>query len=226
MSTDERERGPGKAPIARERRNRESEVLDAAIEVFWRRGYSAASVREVADEVGVLKSGLYHYISSKEELLFRIFDESHNDALVIMNEISSLQVGPLERLREYVIRFVNYYVDNIKRVGLYYRELRFVEGDRAGILRDQRRDYDRFVRALTEEACQKNELPKSTDPKLATFYVLAAVNGICDWYRPGGELSGAEVAQRYADLTLAAVGAPPRPAYAETAGPPDERCVA
>jgi TetR/AcrR family transcriptional regulator, cholesterol catabolism regulator len=189
----------------RQRRNREAEVLDAAIDVFWRKGYSAASVQEVADAVGVLKGSLYHYISSKEELLFRIFDGSHQDALAIMEEVSALDVGPLERLHEYVVRFVTYYVENIKRVGLYYREWRFIEGEHAKDLREQRRDYDRFLMGLIDEAQARGEIPASVDPKLTAFYLMAAFNGIADWYRPAGPLSAADIAARYADLALATV---------------------
>ena len=46
------------------RRNRDSEVLQAGIQVFFDKGYSAASIQDVADAVGVLKGCLYHYMSS------------------------------------------------------------------------------------------------------------------------------------------------------------------
>jgi AcrR family transcriptional regulator len=194
----------------RQRRNREHEVLDAAVDVFWRKGYSAASVQEVADAVGVLKGSLYHYISSKEELLFRIFDESHRDSLAIMQAVDALDLGPLEKLREYVLRFVTYYAENIKRVDLYFREWRFIEGELAHEVRQRRKAYDGFVRKLLQQAIDVGELPASTDVRVTTYYVVAAINGLPNWYRPKGRLTAAEVAERYADLTLAAVGAPPR----------------
>jgi AcrR family transcriptional regulator len=189
----------------RQRRNRDAEVLEAAVDVFWRKGYSAASMQDIADAVGVLKGSLYHYISSKEELLFRIFDGSHQDALKIMEEVSALGGDPLTRLEEYITRFVTYYVSNIKRVGLYYREWRFIEGERAKALRRQRRDYDEFILGLIEEAQATGEVPASVDPKLTAYYLVAAINGISDWYRPGGSLSVSDVAERYALLALATV---------------------
>jgi AcrR family transcriptional regulator len=194
----------------RERRNREQEVLDSAIDVFWRKGYAAASVQDIADSVGVLKGSLYHYISSKEELLFRIFDESHRDSLAIMEEVAALDAKPLERLHEFVLRFIAYYTENIKRVDLYFREWRFVEGELGAEVRRRRRVYDDFIRGLLRQAIDAGELPPETDVKVTTYYVMAALNGLPAWYRRGGRLSAAEVAERYADLTLAAVGARPR----------------
>src|SRR4051812_25001793 len=62
------DRRPGSAKS--KKRNREAEVIDAAVEVFFEKGYSAASIQDVADRVGVLKGSLYYYIDSKEDLLF------------------------------------------------------------------------------------------------------------------------------------------------------------
>lgn len=193
--------------ILRRAGNREHELIEAAIEVFYRQGFSAASMREIAVEVGMSKATIYHYVSTKEELLFRIFDDSHQNAVAMMSEVSALRTGPLERLREYLLRFVTYYVENIKRVGLYYRERRFVEGEYGRILSDQRREYDAFMMSLIDEAREDGEIPQSADSKLSTYFIISAINGISDWYRPEGALKPSDLAGRYADLALSAVGA-------------------
>jgi AcrR family transcriptional regulator len=190
-----------------QRRNRERQVIDAAVEVFWSKGYSAASVQEVADLVGVQKGSLYHYISSKEELLFRIFEGSHEAAIRLMEDVRALDCGPVGRLREYLVRYIVNYVENFKVVGLYYREWRFIEGDGALKLRQRRRMYDTFISDLLTEALHEGEIPAEIDTKLATYFVMAAINGIADWYRPGGALSAREIAEWYADAALNSVGA-------------------
>ena len=83
-------------------KKRDREVLDAAARVFYERGYSDASVQDVADELGILKGSLYHYISSKEDLLFRLLDGTHAEVSRILDEVSALDLPPLERLHEYV----------------------------------------------------------------------------------------------------------------------------
>src|SRR5258706_4500034 len=49
---------------------RRQEIIDAAAIVIDRKGYDGATIQEVADAVGILKGSLYHYIKSKEDLLF------------------------------------------------------------------------------------------------------------------------------------------------------------
>ena len=48
------------------------EILLAAIEVFSRRGYRAASIREIAETVGLTQAGIFHYFASKEELFVEV----------------------------------------------------------------------------------------------------------------------------------------------------------
>ena len=48
------------------------EILDAALEVVARNGYSRTSVRELADAVGLSQAGLLHYFDSKEHLFAEV----------------------------------------------------------------------------------------------------------------------------------------------------------
>jgi AcrR family transcriptional regulator len=48
------------------------EILLAAIEVFSRRGYRGASIREIAETVGLTTTGIFHYFASKEELFVEV----------------------------------------------------------------------------------------------------------------------------------------------------------
>jgi AcrR family transcriptional regulator len=193
----------GGAPAGRSgRRNRDAEIIDAAIEVFSRKGFAAASMQDVADAVGLLKGSLYHYISSKEEMLFRIFDESHRQGSAIMEEVAALDLPPLDRLHAYFARYVHWYLDNVERVSLYFKEWRYLEGERRKTVVDQGRIYARFVRGLIEEAQAAGDVDPSVDAKLASFYIMGAVNAVPDWYHRDGRYSAATIARRYADLSV------------------------
>ena len=51
------------------------DIIAAATRVFSQRGYHAASMTEIADEVGIRKPSLYHHIRKKEDLLFAIHEQ-------------------------------------------------------------------------------------------------------------------------------------------------------
>src|SRR6478609_1303588 len=48
------------------------EILTSALEVIAREGFRGASVREIADAVGLSQAGLHHYFGSKEQLFVEI----------------------------------------------------------------------------------------------------------------------------------------------------------
>ena len=60
-------------------RGRRAEVFDAAAQIFYEKGYEAASIQDIADQLGLLKGSLYYYISSKEDVLYEIIDTATHD---------------------------------------------------------------------------------------------------------------------------------------------------
>lgn len=68
-------RGPYRTGI-----RRRVEILDAATVVFGRRGYGTASLREIADEVGVTPAALLRHFGSKEELLLAVLDRFDDES--------------------------------------------------------------------------------------------------------------------------------------------------
>ena len=57
------------------------EILDAAADLFFHKGFGATTTQDVADAVGLLKGSLYHHIGSKEDLLVGIIDDVHAAAM-------------------------------------------------------------------------------------------------------------------------------------------------
>jgi AcrR family transcriptional regulator len=174
------------APKRPQRRNRQTEVIDAAIEVFFRNGYAAASIQDVADKVGVLKGSLYYYIESKEDLLFQILDESHRQASKIVEETKALDLSALDRLCAYFERYLLWYLHNLERVSIYFSEWRHLTGKRLETIRRQRRTYENFVRDMVIEAQDVGDVVADINPKYFTFFLLGSVNAVPRWYRRDG----------------------------------------
>lgn len=189
----------------RPRHNRESEILEAAVEVFSRKGYAAASLQDVADAVGLLKGSLYHYISSKESLLFRIFNDSHANAEILMAEVDALGTPPEERLREFVRRLTIFYLQDPARASVYFSEWRHLTGQERKTVMAQRRAFEKYVRGIISEAQEQGLTREDLDPKLATFYLLAAINGVLIWYRREGPMTPEDIAAEIAELSCSSV---------------------
>jgi TetR/AcrR family transcriptional regulator, cholesterol catabolism regulator len=196
------------------RRNREGDVTRAAIEVFFEKGYAASSVQDIADVVGVLKGSLYYYISSKEDLLFRIVDSVHEQSSAILDEVLALDIPAIERLHRYISRHVKWCLDNADEVTVFFRDWRYLTGERLTVVEKRRRRYERVIRQLIAAAQTEGDIDAGVDPRYASSFILSAVNHAAEWYDHGsgtGSDSTTRIAAAYADMAVGTlVGTRPR----------------
>jgi TetR/AcrR family transcriptional regulator, cholesterol catabolism regulator len=201
----ETSRRPGK--------RRDREVIDAAAKVFYERGYADASVQDIADELGILKGSLYHYIASKEDLLFRLLVELHDEVLAILEEVASEQgLDPLERLAVYVRRQVLFNLENLPRVAVYYNDYERLGPERRAQIMARRRLHERYVIEVIREAQRAGLANPDLDARLLSNYIHGSFLWTYRWFRPGGKVSREKVAATCAQFVLSGVaGGNPRP---------------
>jgi TetR/AcrR family transcriptional regulator, cholesterol catabolism regulator len=193
----------GRTPTLR--RNRAAEILPAAVRVFSEKGYSAASLQDLADAVGILKGSLYHYIDSKESILFQIFQESHEAAVQLMVQTDKLNLDPEERLREYTKVLTLWYLSNRDRASLYFTEWRYLTGEYYEIVREQRKQFIGYVRQIIAEAVSRNLTAHEVDVRLSSLFIMSAVNSVPIWYDASGPVMPEQIAEATAQLACAAV---------------------
>ncbi|HEY6148896.1 MAG TPA: TetR/AcrR family transcriptional regulator [Gaiellaceae bacterium] len=75
-------------------------LLDAAVRVFARKGYHAARIGDIAEEAGVAYGLLYHYFSSKEEVLRSVFRETWRALIQTIRSVEDGDDPPREQLRK------------------------------------------------------------------------------------------------------------------------------
>jgi AcrR family transcriptional regulator len=183
-------------------KKREREILDTAAEIFHRQGYADTSVQDVADAVGILKGSLYYYIDSKEDLLFRMLLEVHDDARGIVANVRAMDLPPLERLRIYIRGHIEYNARNLSKIAVYYHDFGMLSPERRKVIGKQRALYEDLVMDLITEAQERGEVDKSLDVRLVSNAVFGIVNWIYTWYRPRGKVSPEHLGQLYAEMIV------------------------
>ena len=199
----------GKAEAAergRAARKRGDEVLDAAARVFARRGYAEATVQDVANEVGILKGSLYHYISTKEDLLYRLFELVHEQVESIkLAAEAATDLNPVERLELYVHKQVQYNLENIERISIYYHDLGLLGPERLAIVQAERRAHNSFVTELIKEAQSAGLTDNTLDARMLANCVFGTIIWTYRWYKPNGRISRQSIAHECARFALQGV---------------------
>lgn len=190
-----------------ERRNRDQEVMAAAVRIFFEKGYSGASLQDVATEVGVLKGSLYYYFASKEDLLLRIMKESHAQSEQISQEIEAKELPAIDELSELLQALMKWYLGNVERVAIYFNERLRLTGTRLEEVQAEGRRFEQRLYDLLVRAKEDGAIDENIDLRLAVRLVLGALNSVPTWYRPGHKhrLSDNKIAEQFAGMTLKSI---------------------
>ena len=177
-------------------RRRDGEVLEAAADIFYERGYATATVQDVADSLGMLKGSLYYYIDSKEDLLYRLLVEIHDGVDEVLTGVEAVEgLSAIEQLELYVKRTVEYNARNLKKISVYYHDVDQLTGDRRKEILARRRTHEDHVTALIRQAQLDGDAVATLDAKLLSNCVFATVIWMYRWYRPGRGTSAEELSE-------------------------------
>ena len=184
-------------------------VLRRAIALFNQQGYDATSIGDLAKDLGLTKSAIYHHVDSKEDLLAAALDE----ALDGLNEAIQVAVdapagtSAAQRLRTAVEESVRVLVEHQPAVTLLLRVRGNSPVEQAALKR--RRAIDERVAALVQEAVAEGELRGDIPPDLISRLLFGTVNSLVEWYRPDGSIDPDSLARIVASLAFEGLRAEP-----------------
>ena len=161
-------------------------VLRRAIDLFNEQGYDATSMGDLARELGLTKSAIYHHVPSKSHLLAEALDEALDELTAAVEAGAAPADGrsAADRLRRTVRRSVEVLVDHQPAVTLLLR----VRGNSDVELAAQRRRraLDARLADLVREAVAEGSLRDDVDPDVVSRLLFGMVNSLVEWYRPDG----------------------------------------
>ena len=91
---------------------RRAEILRAAERIFVAQGYEGATIRKIADEVGVSSTALYMHFQDKDQILLEICDRAMGELLAINLGISTRAGDPVSRVRAMLEAYMRFALDN------------------------------------------------------------------------------------------------------------------
>jgi AcrR family transcriptional regulator len=201
--------GPEPRPSAR---NKRAEILTVATEYFGHRGYEDTKWADVAAQVGVGSTALYHYFESKLHCLYVIMADTVEraradfDRIVVEAEFLEGLDGVLRagfELSELQVQSRRVMVAEQGRLGERRRSPR--EEEARQVARAHTRDYEVVWATHLARGMEQGHVPEA-DPQLLSRAVIGLYNSVWHWYRPGGVLHLDKVADFYVPRHRALIG--------------------
>lgn len=188
------------------RPSRWSDVVAGAAAVFREKGYHAASLEDVAVEVGMLKGSLYNYIASKEELLFAVVRPSAERLLASTRELAADPAPAPERVHRLALTHVQVLRDDYVCASVYLHEIAGL--DRYPEWAAMDREYVALTRSVLAAGVAEGSLVADLDLRTAPHLLLGSLNWLTRWWDPAGPVSAEEMAARVSSTFLDGVRRP------------------
>jgi TetR/AcrR family transcriptional regulator, cholesterol catabolism regulator len=175
------------------RDNKYEKILSVAARLMSSKGYTGASLQEIADKVGLHKSSLFHYIKNKEELLLRIFGETFQEGNRILKEISDdHSLEPEEKLKKAIDFHLTSVDENFDSISIFLDQIRSLPQKHQSMALKERKKYEKNFEKVIVEMKRKGYF-EGLDKEIVTLGVLGMLNWVPMWFRRDGRLSIKEI---------------------------------
>src|SRR5450432_2639090 len=159
-------------------------ITQKASALFRKKGFTAASMRDIAESIGVEAPSLYNHIESKQAILkdicFRI-------ARLFTANLREVELSPGSYLSkiESIIRFhISMMIEEYESVYISDHEWKHLREPFLNDFKTQRRNYRSRLAAILQKGIDNNEIDV-VNPDIAVLTILSAISGIESWHRSG-----------------------------------------
>lgn len=155
-------------------------IAKKASRLFKEKGFSATSMRDLAESMGVEAPSLYNHIGSKNEILQEICFKVANLFMANINYVEASQQTVLEKV-EQIIRFhIKMMIEEYESVYLSDHEWKHLPEPYLSNFKNQRRIYRTKLADIIQRGVKNREL-KNAEPYVAVLTILSAIGGIENW---------------------------------------------
>jgi TetR/AcrR family transcriptional regulator, cholesterol catabolism regulator len=180
-----------------------AEILTHATEVFCKKGYEGASMRDLSRESGMSLAGLYYYFESKERLLFLI--QRHTFSTIVQRLKRRLEgvIDHEERIRIFILNHLEYFLANQQAMKVLSHEADVLKNGFGSEVAAIKREYYRICVGLLEDLKRARGLEFSA--RIAVLSLFGMMNWIYTWHNPRVDADAEHLAGGMGDIFLGGV---------------------
>ena len=182
--------------------SRKEQVIRKAAELFKEKGYAAASMRDLAQLLGIEAASLYSHIKSKEEILRSLCFDMATEFRKSLDEVEKEEVSASEKLKKGIIGHIQVMAKDLTASAVFMNEHRHLSQP---YLRDfllLRINYINRFKSIIEEGVRNGEFKDNIDKKLAVMTLFSSLNWMPMWYDPGSAIDPQQLGHQLADMLV------------------------
>lgn len=183
--------------------NRKSEIIKTAAKLFKDKGYSAISMRDLAQAMGIKAASLYNHISSKQAILESIIITIAEEFTAGMDTILSSNLNTIQKLDAIIKLHVTLANQNPEGMAALNNDWMHLEEKRSYYL-ELRQQYETNFKSIIEEGVANNDL-KNINPDVAVFSILSTLRLLYLWIPKKELLDINELSAALSDILIGGI---------------------
>ena len=190
-----RRRGRGSSGLASERREH---LVRLAAELFAEKGFQATTVRNIADEAGILSGSLYHHFDSKESIVDEILSGFFEDIMSAYRAVIEEGKGPRETIADLVRIAFGTLEPHRAAITVMQNDWNYLKDmERFSYLTQAEDEVEKMWVGAIRQGQEEGLFRSDIDPKLTYRMIRDTIWVAVRWFRPGGRLNAQGLAEHY-----------------------------
>lgn len=173
-------------------------IIRAATKVFAHEGFSAATVREIADEAGMLSGGLYYYFKSKEALVEEVLCEFLDKLLVAYNDALEQSEDAVQALENMISAGLHGVAENREQVAILQNDWHYVSGMTS--ITGRQSGIEEIWLKVIERGVKEGTIRLDYEPRMIFRIAMGSMLTVIRWFDPAGPASIDDVIRYYTGI--------------------------
>lgn len=184
--------------------DRKLEIITIAAQLFKEKGYSAVTMRDIAQAMNIKAASLYNHIKSKQEILVLIIIEIAEEFTNVMNEIVNSNDLVLTKIECVIQLHIDITLRNADALACLNNDWMHLTDDELQYFVKMRTEYEANFRKIISEGVLAGEL-KNCNQEVVVFSILSTLRTMYLWYNKTKDLDAQTLQNTIATVFLKGV---------------------
>lgn len=181
--------------------DRKTEIINCAAQLFKNKGYSAVTMRDIAQALDIKAASLYNHIKSKQEILVLIIIEIAEEFTRVMNEILESNLPTINKVERVIQLHIDITTRNSDALACLNNDWMHLTDDQLTYFIRMREDYENNFRKIIIKGVEQGEI-KTNNQEVIVFSILSSLRTLYLWYEKTKKLSAEEVQKSMSEIYL------------------------
>jgi AcrR family transcriptional regulator len=161
--------------------DRKIEIINVAAQLFKERGYSAVTMRDIAQAMDIKAASLYNHIKSKQEILVLIIIKIAEEFTLVMNEVVSANETAIKKIERIIQLHIDITLRDANTLACLNNDWMHLADTELTYFVKMREDYEENFRAIIKKGIADGEI-KNINLEVIIFSTLSTLRTLYLWY--------------------------------------------